>query len=87
MINIIIKKTVQKKLSKASLSLREQFKVRVRLFEKNTTDPILNNHALKGIYKGCRSINITGDYRLIFKEAEQDVVVLLDIDTHSGLYR
>ena len=47
---------------------------------------VLNNHALNGKYGGYRSINITGDYRLIYEECGTDAVRLIDIDTHGNLY-
>ena len=48
-------------------------------------DPILNNHALKGKYLGYRSINITGDLRVLYKK-EGNMMIFTVIDTHSNLY-
>ena len=61
------------------------FQERVALFVQNKYDPILHNHALSGEYLGKRSFNVTGDYRVIFVEQE-DLVVLYLIGTHSELY-
>ena len=47
---------------------------------------ILNNHSLHGSKKSYRSINITGDYRLIYELYDIDTARLIDIDTHSNLY-
>jgi len=33
-----------------------------------------------------RSINITGDLRLVYEEIDEDVARFLDLDTHSNLY-
>jgi len=38
---------------------KESFYDRLKLFEKDPFDPILNNHSLKGKYNNKRSINIT----------------------------
>ncbi|PIR57292.1 MAG: type II toxin-antitoxin system YafQ family toxin [Parcubacteria group bacterium CG10_big_fil_rev_8_21_14_0_10_41_35] len=48
--------------------------------------PFANNHALSGDRQPYRSINITGDYRLIYEQYDEDTVRLIDIDTHSNLY-
>jgi len=42
----------------------------------------LNNHALGGDFKGWRSINLTGDVRVQYREINQSIV-LLDIGTHA----
>jgi len=77
--------TFKKRLRKLPLKLREQFRDRLALFILNKFNPLLCNHLLKGSYLGCRSINVTGDRRAIFKE-EGDTVVFVDIGTHAELY-
>jgi len=47
--------------------------------------PLLNNHDVSKVYTGCRSINITGDYRAIFQD-EGEIVIFITIGTHSELY-
>lgn len=47
---------------------------------------ILNNHSLKGKYKGYRSINISGDYRAIYSLIKEDTAYFIALDTHSSLY-
>jgi addiction module RelE/StbE family toxin len=49
-------------------------------------DPLLHNHKLNGERRHQRSINITGDYRLIFEVVDKNTVRLIDIDTHANLY-
>lgn len=58
---------------------------RLKLFELDEFNPILNNHSLRGKYLGCRSINITGDLRAIFKK-NGDEVLFTAIGSHSKLY-
>ncbi len=65
---------------------REKFKERRDLFLRDEFDPILNNHSLKGKYSGCRSINVTGDLRIIYRKNSTVEVIFVTIDSHSNLY-
>lgn len=49
-------------------------------------NPLLNNHKLEPPYESYRSINITGDYRLVYKRIERDTYYLRAIGTHHQLY-
>lgn len=82
---IVIQKGLEKDLKKTSLKVQEKFFDRLTLFEKDQSDPVLNNHALKGKYLGYRSINITGDFRAIFKIVGKEAIFVV-IDSHSNLY-
>jgi len=43
---------------------------------------------LTGKYKGFRSINITGDWRAVFRELKSGEIVYFDLlGTHSKLYK
>ncbi|MDD4530913.1 MAG: hypothetical protein PHO80_05195 [Candidatus Gracilibacteria bacterium] len=60
------------------------------IFINNPFDKILNNHELLGQQKGNRSINITGDLRVIFKETSNgkyEFVEFINIGNHSDLYK
>jgi len=46
----------------------------------------LNNHPLKGKYADCRSINIGGDLRAVYKYTDENSCVFIKIGTHSELY-
>ena len=59
---------------------------RLEIFVNNSFDRILNNHALHGEYEGCRSINVTGSLRIIYKDLGDSKCLLYDIGTHSQLY-
>lgn len=83
---IFIHKNFEKKYKKLQVTEKNQFKERRDLFIVNPFHPILNNHLLMGKYKGYRSINITGDLRLIYKHIDNDTVLFIEIDTHSNLY-
>ena len=79
-------KKFQKSYRKLSVKLREQFKERRDLFLKNPFDSKLNNHLLHDPYAGCRSINVTGDYRAIFYYETESVIQFIIIGTHHELF-
>jgi len=79
-----------KQFDKAPKKIRDQVTNRIELFSKHPTDPILHNHSLVGKFLGFKSINITGDWRAIYKEAgNQDIQVCIFefLGTHSLLYK
>lgn len=80
-------KHFEKKYLKLNFSQKEKLKERLGLLAKDEFDLLLNNHPLKGVYNGYRSINITGDIRAIYKHLEKDVVVFVTIGKHSELYK
>jgi len=59
---------------------------RLALFAEGPLHPLLNNHPLHGEHKDKRSINIGGDYRIVYREIKSSVYLLIDISTHSELY-
>lgn len=86
MIVIQTSKGFKKDFQKLGRKQKDQFYKRVSLFSLNKNDRALNNHALKGVHEGKRSINITGDIRVIYEEINQNTVLFLMIGTHSELY-
>lgn len=74
-----------KSSSKLTNQQKEKLTQRLKLFELDEFDPMLNNHSLRGKYLGCRSVNITGDLRAIFKKSG-DEVIFVAIGSHSKLY-
>lgn len=82
---IKLHKNFQKHYLKLTTSQQKRFKERRDIFIQDEYNSILNNHALKGEYLGYRSINITGDLRLIYKK-ESDELIFVAIDSHSNLY-
>jgi addiction module RelE/StbE family toxin len=76
-----------KKLKKGPEKIKEFFYERLELFEIDKNNPLLNIHSLSGKYKGCESINITGNWRAIFiSEDNYKKVTFYFIGTHSKLY-
>ena len=79
-----------KKLKKVDIRIRKSVKERILLFSKNPDDSELNSHSLKREYKGYRSINITEDWRALYKEIEEgeDTVAYFSLlGTHRELYK
>ena len=83
---VYYKKRFQKSFKKLPPLPRDKFKERLRLFRQNKFDPLLHNHSVDAAYPGCRSTNVTGDYRALFKEKGDDIVFVM-IGTHPELYR
>lgn len=78
-----------KTLKKVSTRVHKNFKERTLLFSKDPHNSQLNNHALREKYTGYRSIDITADYRAIYKERRQgkDIIAYFTgLGTHKQLY-
>lgn len=78
-----------KSFNKKPNNIKNKFEQRLIEFMLNPYKKELNNHALSWDYMWLRSINITGDYRAIFKEYPTwtyEFVDFTDIGTHSQLY-
>ena len=67
--------------------IQKQIDERLALFRIRPFDPILKNHGLSGKYQGYRSINITGDFRAIYEQINDDAARFIELDTHSNLYK
>lgn len=79
-------KAFDKQYSKLNLKVKLSFKRRVTLFKANPFDVSLRNHALKGKYLGYRSIDITGDVRVLYTTQGDTIIIFGFIGTHSQLY-
>ncbi len=78
-------KKFEKRYAKLPQEVKARFKERRDLFLENPFDPRLNNHSVDRAYPGCRSINVTGDYRAIFSEFVGGVM-FVNVGTHAELY-
>lgn len=83
---VIFHKRFIKCFSKLPSKAQDVFYKKLIIFYDDKFNIALNNHSLSGKHSDKRSINITGDYRAIFKEQENGDVVFLLIGTHSELY-
>jgi addiction module RelE/StbE family toxin len=75
----------KKQFKKLPKFAQDKFEKRLNLYLMEPNHPILRNHKLAGKYHQHRSINITGDYRLIFIRREKSLDLEF-IGTHSQLY-
>ena len=83
------KKNFRKSYKKLDEKIKSKADKRIRLFTENPFSEKLNNHALKWKLLGKRSIDITWDFRAIFKELSEgryEFVEFIEIWTHSQLY-
>ena len=71
---------------KADEKVKSAFDNRVNIFVENPFTDTLRNHPLRGRWSGYRSINVTGDFRAIYR-VEKETVVFAALGTHSQLYR
>lgn len=79
----------QRKIKKEDVRIQKSFKEALRLFTINPFDPQLDNHSLRNLWKGCKSIDVTTDYRAIYEEINEgnDVIAhFITIGTHKELY-
>lgn len=84
--NIAFSSKFNKNYCKLSKKIQDKLDEKIPLFELNEFDLTLKNHKLHGIYEGHRSINITGDIRVIYKKISEEDYYFYDIGTHSELY-
>lgn len=76
-------KKAYKKLSK---KLQDKVNERLAIFLVDEFNGILDNHKLNGEYENCRSINVTGDYRIIYRKPDNTTYFLMRVGTHPQLY-
>jgi len=76
-----------KQFAKAPELIVAAFDQKMQIFVLNKHNLVLNNHNLKGKYQGCKSINISGDWRAIFEELKNGDIYFEFIGTHSQLYK
>ena len=77
----------RKRFRSSPTKLQNKIAERLEMLITDEFLPILNNHELHGEYVGCRSINISGDIRLVYKKNDSDNYLLVIFGTHNQLYR
>jgi len=80
-------KSFTKDLRHLDKKINKAFMGRMEIFLKNPYHVKLNNHPLHGRWFGYRSINITGDFRAVYKQVNENNVIFVTCGTHSKLYR
>lgn len=79
-----------RKIKRENVRIQKSFKIALKLFILNPLDPKLDNHSLKDPWKGCRSIDVTGNYRAIYEEINEGdslIAHFITIGTHLELYK
>jgi addiction module RelE/StbE family toxin len=79
----------ERKLQKIPDEIKAAFADTLELFVAEPNHPLLRNHALKEKFAGSRSINVTDDWRAVFKEeqsGERTVITFHLLGTHDELY-
>lgn len=88
--NVKIDPDLYKKLKKLDVRIKNSFKEKVSVFVNNPYDPRLRNHKLKKELEGYRSIDITSNYRALYKEVviRKEIVAYFSLlGTHKELYK
>lgn len=69
----------------APVAIKQAFRETLELFAEDPHHPSLRNHALRGKFQDLRSIDITEDWRAVYRE-EGERFLFVDIGTHETLY-
>jgi len=83
---ITYSKKFSKQLKKSPKKIQKALLKRLELFIVDPDNPLLRNHALSGNFIGRCSINLSGDWRLVYRKESDGGITLLAIGTHSQLY-
>ncbi|MBI2030183.1 type II toxin-antitoxin system mRNA interferase toxin, RelE/StbE family [Candidatus Kaiserbacteria bacterium] len=76
----------ERQSKKLSHTLRDKMWERIAVLSVEEFNPLLNNHKLGHPYQEYRSINITGDYRLVYRRIDASTLYLRAVGTHHQLY-
>ena len=69
----------------APLEIKQAFRDALDLFYENPNHVALRNHPLTGKYQGFRSIDVTEDWRALYR-TEPERIIFVEIGTHDQLY-
>jgi len=84
---IIFERKFIKNLKKLSSENRKRVNTAIKIFEKDPFDSKLRNHKLFGRYEGLRSFSAAYDLRIIFREQDGYVtVMMINVGTHDEVY-
>lgn len=81
---VVFRKTFQKRFKKLPKKVRERFGVRLKSLLANE-NALLNIHTLTGDLYPLQNMNVTADYRALFLK-DNDKITFYEIGTHSELY-
>ena len=69
----------------APLKIKKAFHDTLALFIIEPDHPSLRNHPLKDKFAGVRSIDVTGDWRALYRR-ERERIIFVELGTHDQLY-
>lgn len=78
-------KNFLKQYSKLNPNMQIKVDKKILLWQSNPINPLLKNHSLLGKLAHYRSINISGDYRALYIQHDNEVIFDA-VGTHSQLY-
>lgn len=85
--NVVFHRRFKKMATKLTPKIKQKMIERIPLFSQDPLNNTLRNHALCTPYKGSYSIDITGDYRVVYELIDDQTALFTHIGTHSQLYR
>ena len=83
---VLFNKNFIKQYKRLPQDIQVKTRERIDFFRKDPRNPSLNIHKLKGKKKHLLSMNVTGDYRILFDWVNKSIAMFYEIGTHSQLY-
>ena len=77
--------SLTKKLAKAPTGIKLAVRQALELFRESPHHEVLRNHLLTERYAGFRSIDVTEDWRALYR-TEPERIIFVEIGTHDQLY-
>jgi mRNA-degrading endonuclease YafQ of YafQ-DinJ toxin-antitoxin module len=75
-----------KQMDKLDKPMQRKVFERAQLLAFDPFHPLLNNHKLHHPYDGYSSINITGDWRVVYRKVGPNMYELRAVGTHHQLF-
>jgi addiction module RelE/StbE family toxin len=75
-----------RQVQKAPLHVKLALRSAIATFLENPHDVSLRNHTLGKEHAGKRSIDITDDWRALYRE-ERERIIFVELGTHAQLYK
>jgi len=86
MIDILTTRHFDKSFKRKDGFVKKKALERIKLFQQDPFNYLLDNHKLHGEFGDERSFNVTSDFRITFYHINDNTVLLTDIGTHAELY-
>lgn len=84
---ILTHRSFEKAYAKLDSRQRNLVNRAITLFMEDRSNPALRDHPLKGKLAGLRSFSASWDLRVIYREEDGFVIVILiDVGTHNQVY-